>query len=46
MRDSHDIQIEESHWKKVIEDADINKDGELSFEEFETAMITIIERTD
>ena len=43
LKDAHGIQVEDAQWEKVIEDADTDRDGELTFDEFEAALISTID---
>ena len=41
---SHGIKFNVNYWQKVMVDIDTNKDGEISFEEFETYMMDLIQQ--
>ena len=42
MTESHDIRVEKDYWENMLNEVDKNKDGKISFEEFEAAMTQIV----
>ena len=41
---SHGFDINDKYWEKLIADLDENKDGEISYEEFESHMLKIVDQ--